>query len=114
MAYKGTTELSSIANPPRSVSPAMWSRRSTTVLSATAVCGQNLWMHNSTDSSTDFISTTYFVDGFYLGMKEGDIIMGAVCTGTGTSVSVYLGVIGPVTTNGCGIASSGGHLSSTR
>lgn len=113
MAYAGSTAGAATANPPRCVSNAFWGERSTTVFSSTTVNGQNLWLHNSTDSSSDMITTTtYFTDAYYLGMKEGDIIMGAVCTGS--SVSVYVGVIGPVTTNGAAIASTGGQLSSTR
>ena len=113
MAYKGSTELSSVANPPRCLGGAnMWGQRSTSLLTSSKIRGQNVWLHNSTDSSTDFITASYFTDAFYIGMKEGDVIMGAVCTGS--SVSVYVGVIGPVTTAGAAIASSGGHLSSTR
>lgn len=111
MAYKGSTAASSEANPPRCITAGMWGKRSTNVLPST-VGGQNLWLYNSTDSSTDFITTGWFVDAYYLGMKEGDLIMGAVTTGS--SASVYVGVIGAVTTNGAAIASSGGHLSSTR
>jgi len=112
MAYAGSTAGSSVANPPRLVNSAFWGERSTTVFSSTTINGQQLWLHNSTDSSTDFITANYFTDAYYIGMKEGDIIMGAVCTGS--SVSVYVGVIGAVTTAGAAIASSGGHLSSTR
>lgn len=110
-AYKGSTELSSVANPPRQVSQGIFGPRSTTVLPS-SVYGQNLWLYNSTESSTDFITASFFTDGYYLGMKQGDLIMGAVTTGS--SVSVYMGVIGAVTTAGCAIASTGGHLSSTR
>jgi hypothetical protein len=113
MAYAGSTASAATANPPRLVNSAFWGERSTTVFpGSTVINGQQLWLHNSTDSSTDFITASYFTDAFYLGMKEGDMIMGAVCTGS--SVSVYVGVIGPVTTAGAAIASSGGHLSSTR
>ena len=113
MTYAGSTAASSVANPPRCVFGAdMFGKRSTGIHSSTVVNGRKLWMHNSTDSSTDFITALYFTDGYYLGMTEGDLIMGAVCTGS--SVSVYVGVIGAVTTGGCAIASSGGHLSSTR
>lgn len=112
MAYKGSTELSSVANPPAALFSGMSGRRSTNIMTSTAVLGRTIWFHNTTDSSTDLISTTYFTDGYYLGMKEGDLILGAACTGS--SVSVFMGVIGVVTTAGCGIASSGGHLSSTR
>jgi hypothetical protein len=112
MAYKGSTELSSVANPPRAVYGVnMWGSRSTTVLPST-VAGQNLWLYNTTDSASDLITANFFIDGFYLGMKQGDLIMGAMTTGS--SVGVYLGVIGPVTTAGAAIASTGGQISSTR
>ena len=112
MAYSGSTALSSAANPPRSLSGGMWGKRSTSVLSSSKVVGQGLWLYNTTDGSTDIISNTYFSDGFYVGMKEGDLVMGSICTGT--SATLYLGVIGPVTTAGCGIASTNGYVSSTR
>ncbi len=112
MAYKGSTELSSVANPPRCVSAALWGQRSTSLVTSSKIRGQNLWLHNSTDSSTDFITANYFTDAYYIGMKQGDLIMG--CIDTGSSISVYVGVIGAVTTAGAAIASSGGHLSSTR
>jgi len=113
MGYKGSTELSSAANPPRCVyGTNMWGQRSTSLLSSSKVRGQNVWLYNTTDGSTEIISNIYFIDGFYLGMKEGDLIFGSI--DTGSSVSMYGGVIGPVTTAGCGIASSGGYISSTR
>ena len=111
MAYKGSTELSSVANPPRQVMSGLFAPRSTTVLPS-SVYGQNLWLYNTTESSTDLITANFFTDGFYLGMKQGDLIMGAATTGS--CVSVYMGVISSVTTAGCNIMSSGGHLSSTR
>ena len=112
MAYQGSTELSSKQNPPRNVGVNMWGQRSTSVISSSKVRGQNLWMYNTTDGATEMTSAAYFVDAYYLGMKEGDLIQGAI--DTGSSISVYLGVIGAVTTAGGAIASSGGLLSSTR
>ena len=111
MAYKGSTAASSDANPPRALFAGMWGTRSTGILPS-SVGGQNLWLYNTTESSTDLVDANFFSDGFYLGMKEGDMIMGAATTGS--SVSVYMGVISAVTTDGCNIASSGGHVSSTR
>lgn len=107
MAYKGSTELSSVANPPRCLTAGMWGVRSTTVLPS-SVGGQNLWLYNTTESCTDLVTTGFFTDGKTLGMKEGDLIMGTFTTGT--TVSAYMGVIGAVTTNGCAIASSGGQI----
>ena len=112
MAYLGSTELSSVANPPRCITAGMWGKRSTSVFSTGSVNGQNVWLYNSTDSSSAFITANFFTDAYYLGMQQGDLIMGAVSTGS--SVSVYLGVLGAVTTAGAAIASSGGLLSSTR
>lgn len=108
MAYKGSTELSSVANPPSVLwAGGIWGIRSTTVLPS-SVGGQNIWRYNSTDSCTDMVTANFFLDGFYLGMRQGDVILGSFTTGS--SVSAYLGVIGPVTTAGCNIASSGGQI----
>ena len=112
-AYQGSTELSSKQNPPRNVTGAnIWGQRSTSVISSSKVRGQNLWMYNTTDGATEMTSAAYFLDAYYLGMKEGDLVMGSI--DTGSSVSVYLGVLGAVTTAGAAIASSGGLISSTR
>lgn len=107
MAYKGSTELSSVSNPPRCITAGMWGNRSTNILPS-SVYGQNVWFYNTTESCTDLVTAAFFTDGYYLGMKQGDIILGAFTTGS--SVSAYLGVIGAVTTAGCAIASSGGQI----
>ena len=113
MAYQGSTELSSKQNPPRNVAGAnLWGRRSTSLVTSSKIRGQGLWLYNTTDSASELTSATYFLDAYYIGMREGDLVMGAV--DTGSSVSVYLGVVGPVTTLGGAIASTGGQLSSTR
>ena len=112
MAYQGSTELSSKQNPPRNVGVNMWGQRSTSVISSSKVRGQGLWLYNTTDSASELTSANYFVDAYYLGMKPGDLVMGA-CD-TGSSLMVYLGVLGAVTTDGAAIASTGGLLSSTR
>lgn len=109
MAYKGSTELSSVANPPKCLTAGMWGKRSTTVLPS-SVGGQNIWHYNATDSCTDFVTAAWFTDAYYLGMKQGDLIMGTFTTGS--SVSAYMGVIGAVTTAGAAIASSGGQIRS--
>jgi hypothetical protein len=108
MAYSGSTAASSVANPPRCLFAGMWGQRSTSVIGSSKVRGQNVWLYNTTDSCTDLVTASYFSDGFYLGMKEGDLILGSFTTGS--TVSAYLGVIGPVTTAGCAIASSGGQI----
>jgi hypothetical protein len=59
MAYKGSTELSSVANPPRCITAGMWGKRSTTVLPS-SVGGQNLWLYNTTESCTDIVTANFF------------------------------------------------------
>ena len=113
MGYQGSTQLSSLANPPRCVGGAnMFGKRSTNILSSSKVVGQQLWLYNTTDGSTEMITTTYFSDAYYIGMKEGDLVFGSICTGS--SVTMYGGVIGPVTTAGAGISSTNAYISSTR
>jgi len=107
MAYKGSTEASSVANPPRAIYNGMWGKRSTNILPS-SVGGQNVWLYNTTESATDAATASFFTDAYYLGMKEGDIIMGSFTTGS--SVRVYMGVIGAVTTAGAALASSGAYM----
>lgn len=107
MAYKGSTELSSVANPPRCLTAGMWGVRSTTVLPS-SIGGQNLWLYNTTDSCTDLVTANFFTDAFYIGMRQGDLVMGAFTTGS--SVSGYMGVMGAVTTAGGALASSGAQI----
>lgn len=85
----------------------MWGARSTNILPS-SVGGQNVWLYNTTESCTDLVTANFFTDGYYIGMKEGDIILGSFTTGS--TVSAYIGVIGAVTTAGCNIASSGGQI----
>jgi hypothetical protein len=111
MSYQGTTAASTNTNPPM----AMWApalggvNRNTTE----AYKGRRVWLYNSTHSTTQMSeSTGFFTDAFYIGMKQGDIVIGT--QNTGSSVGVFMGVIGAVTTAGGSLASTGGILSSTR
>lgn len=36
--------------------------------------GGALWFYQSTDVSTDVDASGYFTDGYYLGMKVGDVV----------------------------------------
>lgn len=107
MAYKGSTELSSVANPPKVVTAGMWGKRSTTVLPS-SVGGQNIWHYNTTESATDCATANFFLDAHRLGMRQGDVVIGSFTTGS--SVRVYMGVMGAVTTAGGAFASSGSYL----
>lgn len=110
MTYRGTTAASTLTNPPMAMfAPALGGiNRNTTE----AYAGRRLWLYNSTHGTTEIMTTGFFTDAYYMGMKQGDIVLGF--SNTGSSVAVFMGVIGAVTTNGAAIASTGGYLSSTR
>jgi hypothetical protein len=112
MAYQGTTHAT--PNPPMAYpAPGLWGARSTNIVTSTNIVGQQLWRYNTTDATTAIIGTSiYFTDAKGLGMKEGDIVFGSI--DTGTSVHMYAGIIGVVSTGGAGIASTNGYISSTR
>lgn len=109
MAYAGATAASSLSNPPMRIAGGLGG---VSEISTPTGGGRGVWLYNSSDSSSDLAAANYFTDAFYIGMKRGDILFGAFCTGS--SVSVLVGVIGAVTTAGAALASSGGYLSSTR
>jgi hypothetical protein len=110
MTYRGTTAASTLTNPPLAMyAPALGGiNRNTTE----AYAGRRVWLYSSTHGTTELLSTVFFTDGFYMGMKQGDVMIGI--SNTGSSVAVFMGVIGPVSTAGAGLASSGGYISSTR
>ena len=127
MSYFGTTQLSSVANPPRSLimpfgqNPAIVG--STMFLStqgSTAANNPNgpggggggLWFYASTNLTTDLTASNFFSDGFYLGMKPGDVVMGAQFSSLGSSVTTFTGAIVSVSTAGASL-STGSLITST-
>ena len=109
MAYNGTTAASSVANPPVMIARALGGGANSLTTGGT---GMGLWMYNSSAGSSDSLASNYFSDAYYLGMKQGDVVIMAGCSGS--SQYLTIGVLGAVTTNGASIASTGGSLSSTR
>ena len=109
MSYSGATAASSVANPPIQIARAIGGGLNTL---STAGTGGGLWMYNSSHSSTQLTDTAFFSDAYYLGMKQGDIVM--YCGSTGSSGAVGMGILGAVTTAGAALASTGGIVSSTR
>jgi hypothetical protein len=127
MAYFGTTSPSSQSNPPRQLvapfatNPAIVG--STMFLStqgSTAANNPNapggggggLWYYASTNATTDMTASNFFSDGFYLGMRPGDVVMTVSFTSLGSSVITGLGAIVSVSTAGASL-STGGFNTST-
>ena len=127
MAYFGTTQASSIANPPRSLiapfaanaalagSTMFLSTQGSTAANnpnAPGGGGGGLWFYASTNLTTDLTATNFFSDGFYIGMKPGDIVQGAQFSSLGSSVTTFVGAIVSVSTAGASL-STGSLMTST-
>lgn len=127
MSYFGTTAPSSQSNPPRQLvapfaaNPAL--SGSTEFLStqgSTAANNPNgpggggggLWYYSSTNATTDMTASNFFSDGFYLGMRAGDVVMTASYTSLGSSVIAGMGIIVSVSTAGASL-STGSFNTST-
>jgi hypothetical protein len=104
MAYYGSTQSSSSANPPILLARSLGSINNTygqVVGSTTDPAvrgGAGLWYYATTDGSTDCQATAYFTDGKALGMRNGDCILIASATAAG-STTLGLGVGILLTTN---------------
>jgi tetrahydromethanopterin S-methyltransferase subunit D len=114
MAYLGTTAATTLQNPPILLARGMGSGFQTTggtsagVAAGTGV-GHGLWMYASTNSSTEVLAANFFSDGFYLGMKAGDIVM---CAGaTGSSALLCIHTVASASTSGVSLSSAGGVTS---
>ena len=118
MAYLGSTESSSVANPPICLIPSFSGISNTTNLS-TANGGNTyreqggaLWLYRSSHGSTETMDSNFFSDAFYLGMKPGDVVLGFQWTTAGSSTVLYMGVLDSVSTAGANL-STGGTMTST-
>lgn len=128
MSYFGTTQASSLANPPRLLIGALAANPaqpgSTMFLStqgSTAAyantpggggVGGQVWYYASTNLTTDLTGANFFSDAFYMGMRPGDLVMGVQFTSAGSSVITFQGALGSVTTAGAAL-STGSLITST-
>lgn len=99
----------STSNPPINLTSGIGIGRGSTALTGG---NKSLWMYNSTNLSTDILASNFFTDGFYLGMRPGDIVLGTQYTSAGSSVISFQGVIASVSTSGASL-STGGTMTST-
>lgn len=99
MAYKGSTELSSVANPPICIGGGVGG--GTNVGSTTTPIGNKLWFYGTTDTTTGAFTSNYFTDAQTLGMKQGDVmIVSALASTVSSSQPLYFGIVGAVSTSG--------------
>lgn len=138
MSYYGATQASSLANPPRQIvaplaaNPVPSSLNGQTMYLTTqgstgnagyysdntpsgAGVGGSVWYYVSTNLTTDLTAAgnqPFFSDGFQLGMKPGDLVMGAQFTSAGSSVVGFNAFVTYVTTLGAAL-STGATITST-
>lgn len=108
MSYSGATAGTTSANPPilltRIFGGAGATGLSTAPSAGANVQGGGLWYYCSTNATTDITASNFFTDGYYLGMRPGDLVGGAQFTSAGSSVITFLGAITSVSTAGGSIA----------
>jgi hypothetical protein len=128
MAYLGSTQSSSVANPPIQMFGAVgagpdvrltggstllytgnnYQQSSTATVRSGLGSGQGFWMYNTTDMTSSPWNGSYFTDGGALGMRPGDVVC-IVSHATTVMSSYYLSfaVVGYVTTDGTAVLSTG-------
>lgn len=136
MAYLGSTQASSIANPPTMLVGQVGAGPDAHIDASTAFklnnyqqsstnasrdkglgSGQQVWFYTTTDMTSAYVdsSTNWsFSDGGALGMKPGDIVFWvAHGTSVGTSWYLRMSVIGYVTTAGAAYLSTQASITCT-
>jgi hypothetical protein len=122
MAYLGSTQATSLANPPRCIVPRFSGAPASTQLSTAVPSdgsrsayntqGGAVWLYASSHGSTATMDSNFFSDALYIGMRPGDLLIGYQWTTLGSSIVTYMGVLGSVSTAGAAL-STGGTITST-
>ena len=134
MAYLGSTQSSSVANPPIQMFSGMgagpdvhitggstllftgnnYQQSSTATVRSGLGSGDGFWIYTTTDMTSSPYDGAYFTDGGALGMRPGDVVM-IKSHGTTVQSSWYLrfAVVGYVTTGGTAVLSTNSLISCT-
>lgn len=97
MSYQSSTVQTTASNPPVLMVSAIGIGSGSTAFSGG---NRKWWSYISTNLTTDIAAANFFTDGFYLGMRPGDLVIGAQYTSDGSSGIAFTGVISAVTTSG--------------
>jgi len=117
MAYLGSTQLSSVANPPIKVWGGMGAGVDVRITGGTTMYvsgtgkglnfGQQGWVYHTTDISSAPLASGYFTDAKVLGMRPGDIIhVVQQATSVPSSQMLRIMVIGTVTSDGAALSTA--------
>jgi len=116
MSYVSSTVASTLTNPPVLMFSAIGIGRGSTALTGN---NRQEWYYTSTNLTTDIFAAAgqpFFTDGYYLGMRPGDIVVGTMYTSAGatgnTGVVTFQASVIAVTTAGASV-STGSAMTST-
>lgn len=113
MSYQSSTVGTTASNPPVLAWSAVGIGRGSTALTGN---NRQEWFYTSTNLTTDITAANFFTDGFYLGMRPGDIIVGTQYTSAGATLSTgiisFQASVVSVTTAGAQV-STGSMMTST-
>ena len=98
----------STSNPPASISQPL--TRGTSTFTGNK---PQVWLYSSTNLTTDLTASGFFSDGYTLGMRPGDLVLGSQYTSAGSSAITFQGTIASVTTGGAASLSTGSLMTST-
>lgn len=117
MAYSGSTAATTLANPPRRLFGGVGQAPGTTGLTTAPTAspggqGGAIWVYTSTNATTDLTVSNFFSDGYYLGMRPGDLVMGSQFSSAGSTVTTFWGAVTGVSTSGASL-STGSLVTST-
>lgn len=117
MAYSGTTAATTLVNPPRRIAGGLATPPQSTSLTTNPTAGPgaqggNIWYYCSTNATTDLTASAFFTDGWYIGMRPGDMVMGAQFTSAASSVITFWGAVASASTAGASL-STGSLVTST-
>lgn len=122
MAYLGSTQASSVANPPTCLIPKIMGGIAGTSQLSTAVGvntyqeqGGALWLYKSSHLTTDVLTQNFITDARPIGMRPGDILLNQQWSTLGSSVQLLVATVVAVTTSGALLSTgASGFISSTK
>ncbi len=108
MSYAGTT--STAPNPPVCLTGGLGVGRGSSAITGN---NRNVWYYISTNLTTDLTGANFFSDGWYLGMRPGDMVLGTQYSSLGSSIMTFQAAITSASTAGAGIGSTNSIMTST-
>lgn len=117
MAYLGTTQLSSVSNPPIRIWGGMGQGADVRITGGTTMYvsgsgtgrgfGQQGWVYHTTDITSAPLASGYFTDAQPLGVRPGDVFFFVQqATSVPSSQMLRLNVVSQVTSNGAAFSTA--------